>query len=624
MVSQACFDAPSGLSTADLNGVKLFLPIPEGVVPGSTQLRADVGGGTKLLITVPEGVHDGDELQLTCDAQGHWRCSIASKSSALLAPPRPEAQQVSCIVPQDATPGVTTIEVGGTTEGVSLLVTVPREARPGDRLVLEEDGNSWKMRVVRGGTVDEKNCKEARSTRVDLCHLPVDLQDAYEKLVTAARGAGCFITPKLRRGVSPALGVPGLIVSERVAEGEVLFRVPASLHISPPTCREAMPELCSAVDALPGLFHHTEAGHAACLTALLSNALERIDGMASRACGHPAAELWDCYAHACLGEDFSKHPYVLAMLDIVTLHRKLSPSSVAKHAAMMVGHTLAVRDVIHRGVDPRLQGARAHSGVFLQAQLCLLSREFKTPKGSSLVPVVDLLNHSTTPGLRQRWEQEGPAMVLTATRSHEVGEELCITYGRVSNPLLLRTYGFTIPPQLEESLTCTLSADVVQRFIATLPKVNQGDAAVASVGEVCLNIELLDDSLIQVLNLCTDKQGDHEAFLRGVCADTIRFYEEDAALLPALDALQRKRFDDATSHSWWEAPEVANCQALDEVRVKMTEYLTLTAYLEALDVVRGLLEEGRGLSRAASLRKLMLEAFRILGAGGHIGRVPSK
>merc|ERR1712232_371493 len=52
-----------------------------------------------------------------------------------------------------------------------------------------------------------------------------------------------------------------------------------------------------------------------------------------------------------------------------------------------------------------------------------------------------------TPGLR--WNVDATAMVVYAVRDHAVGEELCISYGPKSNPLLFRDYGFTVCPQSE-------------------------------------------------------------------------------------------------------------------------------------------------------------------------------
>merc|ERR1712194_364748 len=46
-------------------------------------------------------------------------------------------------------------------------------------------------------------------------------------------------------------------------------------------------------------------------------------------------------------------------------------------------------------------------------------------------------------------------VVIRAVRDHHAGEELFISYGVLSNPLLFRTYGFTLPAHLEPELTCT-------------------------------------------------------------------------------------------------------------------------------------------------------------------------
>merc|ERR1712190_483187 len=78
---------------------------------------------------------------------------------------------------------------------------------------------------------------------------------------------------------------------------------------------------------------------------------------------------------------------------------------------------------------------------------------------------MDCFNHSNMrPGAHQSWDLEGDKMVLKALRDHDAGEEIFITYGDHSNPLLLRTYGFAVPPADEASWTVSIAAGDLQNY----------------------------------------------------------------------------------------------------------------------------------------------------------------
>lgn len=62
-----------------------------------------------------------------------------------------------------------------------------------------------------------------------------------------------------------------------------------------------------------------------------------------------------------------------------------------------------------------------------------------------MVPLADMLNHSTTPTAHWTFNQEKQAFTLTAQRPIKQGDEIFISYGHKPNATLLAWYGFCVP-----------------------------------------------------------------------------------------------------------------------------------------------------------------------------------
>ena len=141
--------------------------------------------------------------------------------------------------------------------------------------------------------------------------------------------------------------------------------------------------------------------------------------------------------------------------------------------------------------------------VFVHAWLCLLTREMATPDGSAIVPLVEFFNHAPDAGAAvewsalaappRHWDEEGGGVVVTALRGHAAGDEVRITYGVLSNPLLFRTYGFTVPPEDEPVWTCTFGErELVEACRAVRPELADECAELP-------NLHLASDCLTETL-----------------------------------------------------------------------------------------------------------------------------
>jgi len=338
--------------------------------------------------------------------------------------------------------------------------------------------------------------------------------------------------------------------------------------------------------------------------------------------------LWDAYAEMLLGENFEDHPYWRALEESESVVDLVQPSTEHEQFHKMAGHVIAFYGQIRRYVPVDILGPRFAPGLYLKAHLCILSRVFGSEEYSSLVPVTDLANHTPTPGTSWNWEGKGEERmhVVRATRAHACGEEVCISYGLFSNVLLFRTYGFTLPPELEPCCSYVIQhtkpKDIYERFLP------------AEHSDMLIRFEtnLVQDSLVNALNTCAEHGADPIEFVRALCKRGIEAYERDPFLRVPLAALARARKTTPTSAAWWTemteqhsdiyksaSAEVLGPNWVDAVlRVKMSEYLCLVVHLEAIDVATGILSEEECLALGSNIRPVIAQAIEMLKQGERV------
>merc|ERR1712218_296785 len=132
---------------------KFSLLVPEGAIPGTSKLQVEPpsGGDYFLMFPIPAGISVGTRLVLEEGDDGEWTFADVSEEQDLptvfaeLIPP--ERQQLMCEVPANAKPGKTQLSL--TLSSSELLVTVPEQAQPGDRLLLTPDEEQgWRMGII--------------------------------------------------------------------------------------------------------------------------------------------------------------------------------------------------------------------------------------------------------------------------------------------------------------------------------------------------------------------------------------------------------------------------------------------------------------------------------------------
>eukprot|EP00434_Breviolum_minutum_P039603 symbB.v1.2.035172.t1/scaffold4675.1/size36618/3 len=156
--------------------------------------------------------------------------------------------------------------------------------------------------------------------------------------------------------------------------------------------------------------------------------------------------------------------------------------------------------------------------------------------------------------------------MVTATRHLNEGEEVFISYGSFSNPLLFRTYGFTLPSSLEPCRTCTFTEE---ELLETAPMEVAAD--LQSLPNLHLNSSMISDELAVLLQVWP---GAGQA-LRQLCRK--RMEEVDLKV----KEMQRR---------WSEDPSNAEGIPLHHdhgLRIAFSEYLCVLIHADILDELAG-------------------------------------
>lgn len=653
--TEANAETEASTSKEDTGQIEMVeFPVPDDVDPGES-IEVHVGPQKEsVVLKIPACTRPGDRLRLSRPAgagREAWRCSLlTSKAAPEKAGPEEESgiagnETTYVRVPENAE-GKLRVEV----RGHVLTLAMPPKVKAGDYLELVQgEHGRWRCTKLAAGTPAAAAAAEAlcgrtimsklRPTRRPASGAP-SAQVLYERLIAAARGAGAFVTPKINRGSAPPLNIIGMIAQEDIDDDEVLVRMPLRMHLSPTLAQKVMPRLAEAVGSLAKIpqGRHAETIQAACLAMLFTRS-ERMfeqgfdadgDYPAGDASKPPAAtrgdsseegddeaallELWGRYADSLVYEPFEKHPYWRAMDNLKDFIMATEPSLEHEYIAMMANDVPAVAGTLKTGIDPEILGENFDVGAFMQARLCILTRVFHVHGESNLVPIADLFNHSNPPSAKADLDMEAEDFLIKATRGIARGEEISISYGPRSNTLLFRTYGFTLPPEMEPSwsiVTCTQKSKAAEEY---LPE---------RMRKLPIHFEstVLQDSVIKALNTCLESGRDALAFLRELLSELIAAYDASAKFAAGREALERVRASDPTSGAWWTALEMPTDElALHALRVNMSEYLCLTAHLEALGFVDGAVAEEQCLAGASGLRDSVKDAVARLRDGQCVDR----
>ncbi|XP_015697804.1 actin-histidine N-methyltransferase isoform X2 [Oryza brachyantha] len=83
-------------------------------------------------------------------------------------------------------------------------------------------------------------------------------------------------------------------------------------------------------------------------------------------------------------------------------------------------------------------------GDFMYASALVSSRAWQTPRGLSLIPFADFLNHDGVSGSVLLYDEQKDVCEIVADRNYAVGEQVMLRYGKYSNATLALNFGFTL------------------------------------------------------------------------------------------------------------------------------------------------------------------------------------
>eukprot|EP00928_Gymnodinium_smaydae_P022962 TRINITY_DN19124_c0_g1_i1.p1 TRINITY_DN19124_c0_g1~~TRINITY_DN19124_c0_g1_i1.p1 ORF type:complete len:654 (+),score=79.89 TRINITY_DN19124_c0_g1_i1:98-1963(+) len=595
----------------------VLVEVPKAAKPGVSMLSFSLGN-QPTMFQVPQQAIGGDQLVFRKNGDT-WSCVTIRRKQVTDV-----SSAISIFVPAWATPGETALDVEVSPNNM-LSILVPPTARPGDKLLIKQISptEGWQCATIKEvPTMSSDFNLERLSKSPQFRAAPIDAQSSFDELVAAIRDAGGFVSSKLIRGALPPLNIPGILASEAIAKGEELLRVPRRLHITMEAVERLAPQLCRKVEALPGMARDVGSADRAKMGAFVAAQLVGAENRAMKDCGEATSDsllrfgvaedqqstqrVWNAYVDGLFGMDFDSHPFVRCTMDLKEFQANLQASPQAHLIPMMCAHIQDCHESLSSVcsedtfVVPSLR-------MYLHARLSMATRCFRTTHLLTLVPCSDLFNHHVEEGVVWQWREEEDAMVVTATRAHEAGEEMFISYGRLSNALLYQAHGFTFHPRLEPSWCYQMKPESVHGICEEyLPEGVVGP-------HILLDSTRLDQSLTSLLKAAsTHGQGSPSEFLALICARCKAAHDADERLQPALAALKRARAKLPGSHCWWEELEEKDRElaADDAVRIKMSEYLCLTAHLEAVDCHLGDLSAQLCLAAASSLRDLVSAALR--------------
>ncbi|CAE7760578.1 set11, partial [Symbiodinium sp. KB8] len=395
---------------------------------------------------LPKEAAPGDVLRIAFQKDQGWRCVVVR--------PR-EARCLRAMVPGDAVPGISEVLVKAP-EGM-LRMSVPAAADPGDSLVFTKglaSGSSGTYMCQVQRRHGELVAPSAIGPAEDL-RRHVELQRALQE-------SSGYWSHKIERATSSMLEVPGVVVTEAVAEGEVLAVCPSAFHLSPGLIRRLDPDLAALAAVVAREAPADNQDIDVFLVAMF------LAGLLNRCTRDCAPELDDArgvilhlFAKVLLCETFEHHPYRLAANNPTGFRSSLSPSCEADLIERLSWGVMERYRLI--GMEKRPQYS---SEEFLRAWLMVITRAFEIGgTRSTLVPGLDSFNHdSSRKCAKVRLDSSGD-MRLEATRCIMPGEEVFLEYGELSNPMLYRTYGFTLPAEVPTVQSCLILPNRLQRVL---------------------------------------------------------------------------------------------------------------------------------------------------------------
>lgn len=272
-----------------------------------------------------------------------------------------------------------------------------------------------------------------------------------------------------------------------------------------------------------------------------------------------------------------------------------------------------------------------------------------------IFPLAINFNHdvSSCANAKWKWDDQKGAFYIWASRDIEAGEEITITYGPKSNAQLFSTYGFTLQPDSEPVFTYRATDFVAASLQSSFQGVSQNlqlttlphagcESEILATSEAIRDLtdaadlrrraalvgrsEAASQLFSPFLEFMADLRGSlhvvasaglsPEEFLTQFVKVSAESYKDDSSISSLIWQFHERRARLPRCWAWWtpqgtdlgDASSPVNVGSRwlsDVVRLKMSEYLCLMVYKEALALRQGHVSTREVLPQAVALLPLL-------------------
>mmetsp|Transcript_64472 Transcript_64472/g.185320 ORF Transcript_64472/g.185320 Transcript_64472/m.185320 type:complete len:530 (-) Transcript_64472:14-1603(-) len=462
----------------------------------------------------------------------------------------------------------------------------------------------------------------------------------FERLVTWVEKAGGIVSSKVEYARSTDKGAL-LKARDAISQGELLLLIPDNVQITDASIRTNQLALARHVDGIADLSLNHKG--VALMTTWLASQYGKYTG--------DAASTGDWRAFWDLFHPPSSMPFYQGKKELMYLFGSFEHRALDRYEFWYTrDHGLIVEDCKRSPGTCEQSVSDMDLGSFQAMSQFVLSHAIKGADGKPrIAPIFDLFNHApeVDSSLHYHVDENG-SVEVTAKHDILAGQELTISYGRRSNPELFGNWGFTDPPYAEPYWSVRIFTEKLAE--RAFPELDASDLDVdlrlATPWSRALGAGESDSADVTLQTLQEELRlgkGTVPSLLEaveGIVGFFLAWHRQDRVIAEFVHVLQDNRARDPGSSVWWarypEHPSAARHLQEDAdlshprrigfwnstaVRVKMSEYLCVLAYEEALQHLRGELPVDRAmavsLDLAASLLRRLPTAERatLPGAG---------
>ncbi|GMJ09521.1 hypothetical protein like AT3G55080 [Hibiscus trionum] len=241
----------------------------------------------------------------------------------------------------------------------------------------------------------------------------------------------CFFQLKLSVLLSPKVFCRSLFASENIQSGDCILKVPYSVQIA---SDNLLPKIKALLSDKIGTISKLA------IILLVEQKMDQDSGWAPYICCLPR--------HGEIHSTIFWSDYELDMIRQSSVYQE-----TLNQKAKIEKDFAAVVPVLQQ--FPDLESITFQD--FMCAYFSVTSRAWESPKGLSLIPFTDFMNHDGVSKSILLFDDDKKLSEVIADRNYAPGEEVFISYGKLPNASLLLDFGFTLPCNIHDQVQIQLN-----------------------------------------------------------------------------------------------------------------------------------------------------------------------